>query len=180
MAKTLDKQKISPKNFLDCGSGTGLLGAAIRKTWPAIKITGMDFSPEMLAQSMIDGSADHTILHNLMDTPWPVENKSYDIVGSAAVINYAADPNAFISNMAAVLKPGGHLVLSYLAGQESTQGLTDDGGRVYLWSRSKLEDCLVESGIDLISNRDTRSYSGRGSHRVDGILMGIKFKTLSD
>lgn len=140
----------------------------------------MDFAADMLAQSMMDGSADDTILHNLMNSPWPVEDQSYDIVGAAAVINYAADPHQFISDMAAVLKPGGYLVLSYLAGQESTQGLTDDGGRVYLWSKEKTEACLVESGIELVSNRDTRSYSGRGSHRVDGVLMGIKFKTLSD
>lgn len=134
----------------------------------------MDFAADMLAQSMMDGSADDTILHNLMNSPWPVEDQSYDIVGAAAVINYAADPHQFISDMAAVLKPGGYLVLSYLAGQESTQGLTDDGGRVYLWSRDDIECCFAEGGIELISNRDTRSYSGRGSHRVDGILIGLK------
>ena len=49
MAKTLQKQNIDPQNFLDCGSGTGLLGGAIRKTWPLSHITGIDFAEDAYA-----------------------------------------------------------------------------------------------------------------------------------
>lgn len=174
MAKTLSQHHIWPGNFLDCGSGTGLLGGAIRKIWPDSYITGIDFAEDMLSQSMADECADKIILFNLMDSPWPVEDDSFDLVGAASIINYASDPHAFISDMAQAVKPDGHIILSYLSGQDNAEGLTDDGSKVYLWSRAEIEDCFEQNGIELISSRDTRSYSGKGLQRQDCIIMGSK------
>lgn len=174
MAKTLQKESITPHNFLDCGSGSGLLGGAIRRNWPEAHITGIDFSCAMLTQSKKDANADDTILHNLMHHPWPVKAHGYDLVGAAAVINYAPDAHDFISGMAHALEPGGYMILSYLADQKDTQGVTDDGSTVYLWSREEIEACFAVNGIETVSSRDTRSYSGRDLKRMDCVSLGLK------
>ena len=172
MAKILQKENITPGSFLDCGSGTGLLGGAIRKNWPLAHITGIDFAQDMLDRSMQDNCADETILYNLMTKDWPVDENGYDLVGAAAVLNYAADPHEFITSMADATKPSGHMILSYLSDQHDQEGITDDGSRVYLWSRGEVENCFAENKIELIVSRDVRSYSGHGLQRVDSITVG--------
>jgi len=174
MAKTYQKEKINPARFLDCGSGTGLLGGAVRKLWPDAHITGIDFADDMLDQSVTDGCADDIVLFDLMKADWPVEDESFDLVGAASVINYAADPHQFISNMADATRKGGHVMLSYLTGQKNTQSETDDGTMSYLWSGQEIKDCFAECEIELISSRDTQTYTGRGLHRIDSIIIGFK------
>jgi len=172
MAKMLEREKISPRNFLDCGSGSGLLGGAIRKTWPDAHVTGMDFSQALLDISIADGCAQQIILCNLMEEKWPIADASFDVVGAASILNYAPDPCAFIGAMAGAVKDGGHIVLSYLSGQSGAQGITDDGSHVYLWSDAEINSALSAHDITLIERRDVRSYSGRGIDRVDNVVVG--------
>ena len=100
-----------PATVLDVGCGTGslaLLLAAANHT-----VTGVDFSPAMIdiaRQKAANGGADATFMVQDATTP-QFRQSSFDAIVSRQVLWALPDREAALRNWAALLRPGGRLIL---------------------------------------------------------------------
>ncbi|MGE0811907.1 MAG: class I SAM-dependent methyltransferase [Vicinamibacterales bacterium] len=94
---------------LDAGCGTGRYLAALAARG-ATRLTGVDFSPAMLARVAVPGST--RVLGDL--TALPFDDGSMDVVVSGLALNDVAALDLALAELARVLAPGGTLVYSVI------------------------------------------------------------------
>ena len=97
-----------PRDVLDLATGSGDLALAIQSRLPAAKVTAADFSPEMLEIAREKGLS-HTVLADALQLPF--EDASFDCITVAFGLRNMADWDRALSEMARVLRPGGHLLI---------------------------------------------------------------------
>ena len=97
-----------PQRVLDLATGSGDLALTIARKLPEAKITGADFSPEMLAVARGKGLA-NTIVADALALPFATA--SFDAVTVAFGLRNMVDWNAALAEMARVLTPGGHVLV---------------------------------------------------------------------
>ncbi len=98
------------ETLLDAGCGTAPMISLLSEEYPNAHFTGLDLTPEMIKQAKAK---------NLQNTEFvvgdcenmPFEDDSFDIVINSQSFHHYPDPQAFINEVARVLKPGGMLVL---------------------------------------------------------------------
>jgi len=100
---------------LDIACGTGNTAITAKRMVPDIKVTGIDFTPELLAQAK-----EQAYLAEVSDIQWkeenvenlPFEDEIFDIVLSSFGHMYAPHPQVAIKEMIRVTKPGGCIAFS--------------------------------------------------------------------
>jgi len=95
------------RRWLDVGSGTGALSAAILAGRKPQSLIAVEPSESLLAQAranVTDGRAEF-LLGDAQDLPLP--DASVDVVASALVLNFVPDRNKALSEMRRVAAPGG-------------------------------------------------------------------------
>jgi demethylmenaquinone methyltransferase/2-methoxy-6-polyprenyl-1,4-benzoquinol methylase len=97
-----------PKRMLDLATGSGDLALAIQRRLPEATITATDFSPEMLEIARRKGVRE-TVLADALQLPF--ETASFDCVTVAFGLRNMSDWSAALSEMARVLRGGGHLLV---------------------------------------------------------------------
>lgn len=90
-----------------CGSGDVLDGLPR----DVIRVAGMDFSREMTRQARATHPTDTFAQGDA--TRLPFHRESADIVTSLGVLEYVPDPSEALSGMADILRPEGHLIVSF-------------------------------------------------------------------
>jgi demethylmenaquinone methyltransferase/2-methoxy-6-polyprenyl-1,4-benzoquinol methylase len=98
----------SPTRVLDVATGSGDLALAIRRKVPHAEVTGVDFSPEMLAIAHRKGVAP-TIVADALNLPFADE--SFDCVTVAFGLRNMADWSAALREIARVLSASGRLLV---------------------------------------------------------------------
>ncbi len=99
-----------PKRWLDVGTGNGFLPRVVRPALTDVHITGSDF-----AQNALDAAQDaldEAVLTDLDKKGLPLEDSSYDFITCLEVIEHVIFPEFAIQELARVLKPGGHVVIT--------------------------------------------------------------------
>ena len=100
------------EEVLDVGCGTGAFEQHVLAERPGQPITGADLSAEMLAGARRKTrSVPHACFVQADAHDLPFADASFDVVVSASVLHYLADPAAALGEMARVVRPGGRLVL---------------------------------------------------------------------
>ncbi|MGE3175610.1 MAG: class I SAM-dependent methyltransferase [Planctomycetota bacterium] len=101
-------------DVLDLGCGTGR--HALRLSAAGARVTGIDLSPGMLARARAEaarrGLPSLTLGEHDLHRPLPFANGSFDRVVSGLVLEHLEDLGAFYREVARVLRPGGHAVVS--------------------------------------------------------------------
>jgi ubiquinone/menaquinone biosynthesis C-methylase UbiE len=105
----------SGENILDVACGTGNTAITARMIVPGIKVTGIDFTSELLTQAK-----DQAILAEVDDIKWKEENieslsfedEVFDAVLSSFGHMFAAHPQVAVKEMIRVTKPGGQIAFS--------------------------------------------------------------------
>ncbi len=97
-----------PRRVLDLATGSGDLALTIARKLPEAKITGADFSPEMLAVAREKGLT-NTIVADALELPFA--DASFDVVTVAFGLRNMADWGAALAEMARVLTPEGHVLV---------------------------------------------------------------------
>ncbi len=100
----------SGDQVLDVACGTGNTAITARRMVPNIKVTGIDFTSDLLAQAK-----DQAILAEVEDIEWkkgnveslPFEDEIFDVVLSSFGHMFAPHPQIAIKEMIRVTKPGG-------------------------------------------------------------------------
>jgi SAM-dependent methyltransferase len=99
-----------PRRALDLGTGTGAAAAAIKRRFPGAEVTGVDLAPAMVAQA---GRNVPDVRFELADASrLPYDDGSFELVTLANMI-------PFFGELARVVAPGGHLVISFSSGAET-------------------------------------------------------------
>ncbi len=95
--------------WLDLGSGTGLLADEIEKEFSTQKVCRIDFSKKMLLQNK---SSSKKILWDL-NNPLPPSIKDCALITSNFCIHWLNEPEKIIKNWFSKLRSGGFLIISY-------------------------------------------------------------------
>lgn len=102
---------LSGQTVLDAGCGDGYLARVLAAR--GAHITGMDLSPSLIAQARARDPHGAITYHCAdLSQPQPEYAAAFDAVASYLVLNDVANYQGFIATLAAVLKPGGQLVLA--------------------------------------------------------------------
>lgn len=98
----------APARILDLATGSGDLALALRGAVPAADVVGADFCQPMLLESQRKGA---TRLINADGTRLPFRAEAFDAVTVAFGLRNMASWPAAISEMARILRPGGHVLV---------------------------------------------------------------------
>ena len=105
--KELNPQKKG--EWIDLGSGPGLLADEIEKKFPSHKVSRIDFSKKMLLENKLSRKKILWDLNN--DLPPEINNCS--LLTSNFCIHWLNNPEKVIKNWFSKLTPGGFLIISY-------------------------------------------------------------------
>ena len=98
-----------PQTVVDLGCGTGNVTRILRNRWPDAKISGVDGSPQMLAEARKAGEADITWQQTDL-VAWNAVAK-YDLVFSNAALHWLDDHPALFARLAGSIAAGGVLAV---------------------------------------------------------------------
>ena len=99
-----------PGRVLDAGCGTGSLSLLLAELGYAV--TGIDFAPAMIARAAAKADATgRPITFHVMDAAAPALPGGYDAVVCRHVLWALPEPAAVLARWAALLRPGGRLLL---------------------------------------------------------------------
>ncbi len=143
-----------PQTILDLATGTGDLALLLQRRFPLARITGADFSGEMLSLARQKGLRE-TALADARSLPFPDE--SFDIVTIAFGLRNLPDWLQGLREMRRVIRPGGSLlVLDFSLPRRS---LVRSVYRLYLHRVVPLV------GATLTGRKDAYSYLGDSIER---------------
>jgi SAM-dependent methyltransferase len=99
------------KTVLDAGCGSGYFLQQLQRGGYAV--TGIDISDEALklARARV-GTEVPLYRHSLDDSPWPLQDDSFDAVWSSEVIEHIYGVYEYVAEANRVLRDGGHLILT--------------------------------------------------------------------
>jgi len=97
-----------PSSLLDVATGSGDLAMAIRKACPEARVVGADFCHPMLVVARKNGLPELVVADGLS---LPFADAAFDAVTAAFGLRNMASWEKGLSEMARVVKPGGHLLI---------------------------------------------------------------------
>ncbi len=113
MGRYLDAPDI--RRVLDVATGTGNLALEIARTLPNVQVTGIDFSPGMLAQARAKAKAAHIRTAEFIEMDMheiTLPDKSFDAAVSAFGVFFAEDMVKQLRHIASKVRPGGRVIIS--------------------------------------------------------------------
>jgi trans-aconitate 2-methyltransferase len=96
------------ERVLDAGCGTGQVTAALRERLPDGEVIALDASASMLERAR-ERLGDERITYLMHDLLEPIRIEPVDAILSTATFHWVPDHDRLFANLAAVLRPGGHL-----------------------------------------------------------------------
>ncbi len=109
---TISMTDRGPLRVLDCGIGAGNFSLALAQSIQGdVSLTGVDVSPEMLREAANTLCGIRSLSLREADArQLPFADSEFDMVMAAHVLEHLPDPDAALSEMMRVLKPGGKLL----------------------------------------------------------------------
>lgn len=102
--------------ILDVGCGTGYLLRKLAEGYPdAVELVGIDPAPRMIAEAKAAAAGFPRLAFTTgVAERLPFENWTFDLIVSSTSFDHWADQRAGLAELARVMAPGGHLVLTDL------------------------------------------------------------------
>lgn len=100
-----------PGSVFELGCAGGPFLQQVQEKFGDIKVGGIDITKSDLfsAKQKFPKYEDNFLLHNLVETPWPIKGDSYDIVFTVGVLMYIFEPEKVISE---ALRIGKKLIIA--------------------------------------------------------------------
>jgi 2-polyprenyl-6-hydroxyphenyl methylase/3-demethylubiquinone-9 3-methyltransferase len=159
------RRPLAGKRALDVGCGAGLLTEPLARL--GADVTGVDAAPESIAVAKAHAAGQGLVIDYRAGelSQLAAEGKGFDLVTSMEVVEHVADPAAFVAGLAALLAPGGLLVvstpnrtpLSRLAMITLGEGLGRIPKGTHDWNKfltpEELERLLSDAGLKVIDRK---------------------------
>ncbi|WP_454199051.1 ubiquinone/menaquinone biosynthesis methyltransferase [Nocardia sp. Marseille-Q1738] len=97
--------------LLDIATGTGVIALEAARRYPAVTVTGVDFSEEMLTRARTKPGADAVRWHRADAADLPFEDESFDGITEGYLLRNVEDLAGALREQHRVLKPGGRIVI---------------------------------------------------------------------
>ncbi|MGE5490055.1 MAG: class I SAM-dependent methyltransferase [Actinomycetota bacterium] len=154
-------KRLGARRVLDLGCGNGALSHALQAE--GFSVLGCDADQCGIETARQGGSGAEFKQVSVYDPPETLGEAGFDAVVSTEVVEHLFLPAALPRFARAVLKPGGHLVVTTpyhgyvknllicLAGKwDSHHTALWDGGHIKFWSRRSLSSLLQGNGFDVV------------------------------
>lgn len=146
--------RTKPGHFLDVGTGTGRLLTAVAGVVDVGE--GVDISHDMLAvarNSIAQKQLGNLAVRYANMFTMPFEPESFDAVALYQVLHFADDPFAAIQACAAMVRPGGELIIADFLPHNESILQTSYGHHWMGFDDVQMRDWLEEAGLNCIENR---------------------------
>jgi ubiquinone/menaquinone biosynthesis C-methylase UbiE len=164
--------------ILEIGCGPGNISKFMLKEFPAMKMTGIDSSANMIELAKTNNpEGDFRVMDARNIGEFDVK---FDGIICGFCIPYLAadDCQKLFKNAANLLTKNGVFYVSFVAGKEELSGFqTGSGGdRVYFYyySVEKIENMLTLNGLMMIKKFEIPYKKGDGSAEIHTVLLGKK------
>ncbi|MFD6331660.1 methyltransferase domain-containing protein [Streptomyces niveus] len=104
-------------HVLDVGAGPGHIAQAVHRARPGARIVAFDGNPDRLAAGSAGPGGAALVRHCGDARHLPFDDGTFDIVYSRLMLQYVAERDRAVAEMARVTRPGGTVVLFDLDGQ---------------------------------------------------------------
>jgi predicted TPR repeat methyltransferase len=151
--------------MLDLGCGTGLGGAAFRDI--VDHLTGVDLSPNMIAQARKRGIFDRLETDDIMHYIAAEPPQRFDIVLAADVFAYFANLHPVLTGVARVLANGG--ICAFTIETHGGTGVILGEKLRYAHGEAYLRAAIAEAGLDVVSLESVSTRNEAGAP-VPGML----------
>jgi malonyl-CoA O-methyltransferase len=99
-----------PARMLDLGCGTGYCAAKMHARFPAAELVAIDVAMPMLGIAAGAAPAASLVCADAQDLP--LTGSTFDLVVSSLALQWCADPQPVLQELARILKPGGTALIS--------------------------------------------------------------------
>ncbi|MFI1919808.1 ubiquinone/menaquinone biosynthesis methyltransferase [Nocardia sp. NPDC020380] len=96
---------------LDIATGTGVIALATAQRYPAVTVTGVDFSEEMLARARTKPGAEAIRWQQADAARLPFDDESFDGITEGYLLRNVEDLPGVLGEQHRILKPGGRVVI---------------------------------------------------------------------
>lgn len=147
-----------PEVLLDLGCGTGQLTQRLTEQFPDAEVVGIDYSVGMLDEAS-DRVGIRADLVRADAQYLPFRSASADVVVCTESFHWYDDQRRALAEIAAVLRPGGQLVIASIAavtdvGESAVRRLSAAGGQpVRALTPRRLRDLVTEAGFEVVHQR---------------------------
>jgi 2-polyprenyl-3-methyl-5-hydroxy-6-metoxy-1,4-benzoquinol methylase len=119
-ARSLQKKGYHPETILEFGPGSGYFSAGIRFIFPGCRITVADIVDEVLKMNKeVHG---FTVLRGSPEDIHLLDDRKFDLILARDILEHVTDIGKVVSNIAALLNPGGLLHFITPNGKEDVWG----------------------------------------------------------
>ncbi|MGH9066769.1 MAG: class I SAM-dependent methyltransferase, partial [Acidimicrobiales bacterium] len=154
-----------PERWLDVGAGHGHFCLMAREQWPGARFDGLDQGPSVL-EARRRGWLDDAHLGQLPELA-PGLAGTYDVVSMHHYLEHTTDPRAELDAAAAVLRPGGHLMIEVPDPEHALRRPLGSCWLPYLQPQhlqllpvDNLRAALVERGFTVVAEQLSEAHQG--------------------
>ncbi|MEM7123113.1 MAG: methyltransferase domain-containing protein [Pseudomonadota bacterium] len=193
VAKALEGVDISGMSVLDIGSGVGGVDIALVRNHGAGSVLGIDVEKTVtehaVARAEREGLSGRISYRVIEPGPFPLEDKSFDVVFSKDAMIHIPDKPALFAEVYRVLKPGGFFSGSdWMRGNEEPatpemkRWLNVVGLTFELKSQEQYVEALKQAGFENVSLVDRRDwiknvlhndYENLAEHKNEALRAGV-------
>ncbi|OGS58385.1 MAG: bifunctional 3-demethylubiquinol 3-O-methyltransferase/2-polyprenyl-6-hydroxyphenol methylase [Erythrobacter sp. RIFCSPHIGHO2_12_FULL_63_10] len=165
---------LAGKIALDVGCGAGLLCEPLARL--GAQVTGVDAAPENIAAASAHAIGAGLEINYIAGELGSFDTGRFDLVTSMEVVEHVADKRAFLASLAAVLKPGGLMVISTPNRTAASRLLLVEGAErlgmiprgTHHWDQfvtpDELRDLLADAGLTVGEPQGISWSPGKGLH----------------
>lgn len=175
--KALEKKDSSTIRILDLGCGEGHITAEIAKEFPAVNVSGLDYSISAVTDAHESFKNIDFIVADAYAPPYPSEH--FDVVVLNNIWEHVPDPLRLLKSIKRILVPGGHVIISTPSRYRLRNLVRILFGKpVVFMSKHHVTEYSVGQVIEQLSfmGFDTKVYSDRLRGPAGGLMRFIAFK----
>ena len=158
--------------ILDLGCGTGLVAAQLKKYWPDSAVSGVDISPNMLAQAEQKNIYNQLVEADL-ETFLAEKKSAFDLIVAADVLTYFGDLKTIFSGVFGLLEKTGKFVFSASRNTHDNAGWFLHLSGRFQHSEIYLHKALAAAGF-ILENLSPQILREEGGEPVTGWIVTVR------